>query len=279
MRSTPQVSDRRKPAWAGLLAAAVDGVRAGAAGALASPVALVGRSLFYVVLMLIISAFWDLAARHPAAGALAHVPEAGLAIYAGATEWLVLSVAPIHLRLEDDIRLGALEAGLLRPKPHLLMAVAESFGVALVRQITLGGVALALLLISGRTAPPWLALVGLAALGPGAALIGTMAFAGAGATAFWARRSLAAYLVLQKASFLLGGLLAPVSLYPPLLARVAAASPFAAQLYWPARLTLEPSVRVFGVAVLSQLVWLALLGIGAGALWRAGVRKLLREGV
>jgi ABC-2 type transport system permease protein len=160
-----------------------------------------------------------------------------------------------------------------------VMAVAESLGVTLVRQAVLGAVALALLALSGRAGPPWPVIAGLAILGPAGALIGILAFAAAGATAFWARRCLAAYLVLQKASFLLGGLMAPVTLYPPLLARLAAASPFAAQIYWPASLTLEPSLRVFGIAVAGQLLWLVLLGAGTGALWRMGVRKLLREGV
>jgi ABC-2 type transport system permease protein len=278
VKSTLPVSSRREPAPAGLAAVALGAVRAGAAGALASPASLVGRGLFYVVLMLIISAFWDLAARQPAAGALAHVPAAGLALYVGATEWMVLSVAPIHLRLEDDIRSGVLESRLLRPKPHLVMAVAESYGVTLVRLAALGAVALALLWLSGRPAPPWPVIAALAILGPLGGLIGILAFAAAGATAFWARRCMAAYLVLQKASFLLGGLMAPVTLYPPLLARVAAATPFAAQIYWPARLMLEPSWRVFALAALSQLVWLALLAAAAGAIWAAGVRKLLREG-
>ena len=38
---------------------------------------------------LIISAFWDLAARHPAAGALAHVPEAGLGLVAARSHLVV----------------------------------------------------------------------------------------------------------------------------------------------------------------------------------------------
>ena len=278
MTSTRTLALTRPDPAASSLRAALQAVRIGAAGALASPAGLVGRCLFYVILMTILSAFWDVVARHPAAGALAHAPKAGLALYVGVTEWMTLGAAPIHLRLEDDIRFGALETALLRPKPYLLLKIAESFGVCLARLGALGAVGLALLALSGRQPPPWPALAALVLLGPLAALQGTLIFAFAGLSTFWARRSLAAYLVLQKLSFLLGGLVAPVTLYPPWLEAIAKASPFAAQLYWPASLTLEPSVRVFALALASLLAWLALLGLALTALWRAGLAKILREG-
>jgi ABC-2 type transport system permease protein len=258
--------------------AAIEAARIGAAGALASPTGLVGRSLFYVILMLIISAFWDVAARHPAPGALAHAPAMGLAIYVGVTEWMTLAAAPIHFRLEDDIRSGAIEAQLLRPKPYLVMKIAESFGASLARMAALGATALALLALSGRQPPPLPVFAALMLLGPLAALISILGFTLAGLSALWARRALAAYLVLQKMSFLLGGLLAPVTLYPPWLAGLAKASPFAAQLYWPAALTLEPSLRVFALALASQIVWLALMGAAVAALWRAALGRILRLG-
>jgi ABC-2 type transport system permease protein len=278
VRSTPQLALRPEGAIAAGVRAAAEAVRIGFAGALASPAGLIGRSLFYVILMVILSSFWDTVARHPAAGALAHAPAAGLALYVGVTEWMTLGVAAIHLRIEDDIRSGAIEAALLRPKPYLVMKLAESFGVCLARLLALGAVALALLALSGRAPPPAPVFAALLLLGPLAALQGTLIMALAGLSALWARRSLAAYLVLQKLSFLLGGLVAPVTLYPPWLAALAKASPFAAQLYWPASLTLEPSPGVFALALTSQLAWLALTGLALAGLWRAALGRILQEG-
>ena len=279
MRSTPQHALRLEPALAPDVRAAVAAVRLGFAGTLASPAGLAGRCLFYVILMVILSSFWDVVARHPAADALAHAPKLGLAIYVGVTEWMTLGAAPIQLRIEDDIRSGAIETALLRPKPYLAMKLAESFGACLARLSALGATALALLALSGRTPPPWPVFAAFLLLGPLAALVGTLVMALAGLTAIWARRSLAAYLVLQKLQFLLGGLIAPVTLYPPWLVAIAKASPFAAQLYWPAALTLEPSPRLFALALVSQLAWLVLLGLALAALWRAVLRKILRQGV
>jgi ABC-2 type transport system permease protein len=258
--------------------AALNAVRLGASGLVASPAVLVGRSLFFILLLIVLSSFWDVVGRARVHGALAHVPTVGLALYVGVTEWMTLSVPALHLRLEDDIRFGALETHLLRPKPYLLMRISEAAGAMLVRLGVLGVVALALLALSGRPGPAWPVYAGLLVLGPLGALNGLLTSAITGLTAFWTRRVIAAYLVIQKLSFLLGGLIAPVTLYPPWLARIAELSPFAGQLYWPAALTLAPSPRTFVLALISEAVWIPALALAAAALWRAGLRRTLRRG-
>jgi ABC-2 type transport system permease protein len=85
-----------------------------------------------------------------------------------------------------------------------------------------------------------------------------------------------AFLILQKMLFLLGGLFAPVTLYPAWLARLAVASPFAAHLYWPASLTVTPTAPQMAEAVGAQLVWIVALAGLAALIWRAGLRKVLR---
>ena len=101
-------------------------------------------------------------------------------------------------------------------------------------------------------------------------------------SSFWLRNNLPAYLAMQKAGFLFGGLLAPITLYPAWRAGPALWSPFAAHLYWPASLTLLPHDGVAGVlgpALLVQGTWIVLLGLAVAGLWRAGLRRVLREGV
>ena len=85
-------------------------------------------------------------------------------------------------------------------------------------------------------------------------------------------------LVIQKLMFLLGGLYAPVTLYPAAMEATAKVSPFAAHLYWPAALTQEASVEVFLTGVGWQLIWIAILSAGCFALWRTGLAKILRTG-
>jgi ABC-2 type transport system permease protein len=251
--------------------------RLGAASALAGWPVLVGRAGFYALLMVVLTALWDkVIAEHLPGTLAAALPAGGLALYIGVTEWVGLSVPAIHLRLEDDIRSGSLEAHLLRPKPYLVQRIAEAQGAMLVRLMVTGFAGLAMLTASGRPWPSPVTIGLLAILGPLGATIGILLFTIAGLSAFWARRTLPVFLVLQKMLFLLGGLFAPITLYPEWLARLGALSPFAAHLYWPAVQTIGPSPSGAAAALASQVAWIGLLSAIIAVIWRAGLRRLLR---
>lgn len=272
MTSTLAVVDARRgagAAWAAL--------RVGAGETLAAWPVLAGRCVFFVILLLVLSALWDKVAAEQLPGTLAYaLPAGGLALYIGATEWVTLSLPATHLRLEDDIRSGGLEPHLLRPKSYLMQVLSQNLGAAFVRLAALGITALALLAASGRAWPPAEAFPRLLVLGVLGVVVGVLLYALAGLMAFWARRVLPFQLVIQKLMFLLGGLYAPVTLYPPLMEAVAKASPFAAHLYWPAAMTMDPDLFLIGLGW--QLLWIGVLSAACIAIWRAGLAKVLRRG-
>ena len=282
MKSThPAINSARAPRRApalntlrGLFAAA----RMGAAGTLAGWPVLLGRGTFYIVALCILAALWDKVGAQRVPGALT-LPAGGLVIYVGATEWIMMSIPAIHLRLEDDIRSGALEIHLLRPKLYLLQKIAETVGGLAARTSVIALSALALLLVSGRAAPSSSAVAAIVVLGLVGGVVIVLLYAVTGLAAFSVRRTLPVYLIVQKMLFLLGGLFAPVSFYPRWLARISEASPFAAALYWPALQTLTPSAPLFWRALALQLIWIGLLSGLAAIVWRAGLRKVLRQGV
>ena len=138
--------------------------------------------------------------------------------------------------------------------------------------------ALVLLAVSGREPPPWEAFAYIVPLGVLGVVVGILLYALAGLMAFWARRTLPFQLVIQKLMFLLGGLYAPVTLYPPLLEAVAKASPFAAHLYWPSIQAIATSREDFLTGLIWQGVWIVALSSACLWLWRAGLAKVLREG-
>jgi len=109
--------------------------------------------------------------------------------------------------------------------------------------------------------------------------VGLLLFTLVGLTAFWLRRVLPALLITQKLIFLLGGLFAPIALYPPWLHAIAAATPFAAHIAFAGEAMLAPSWTQFARALAAQLAWIAVLGALAALMWRAGLAKTLREGV
>jgi ABC-2 type transport system permease protein len=251
--------------------------RIGAVAALSGRFVLLGRALFYLLVMVILGMFWDTVAAEHAGDAL-RLPS-GIVLYVGIAEWITLSVPAIHLRLEDDIRSGAIEAHLLRPMPYLLGQISETIGGMAVRLGVLGLSSIVALLVCGRSGPSpaaWPLIAVLALLG---GTVHVMLVAIAGLSTFWVRRSLAAYLILQKLTFLLGGLFAPVTLYPAWLARIAEFSPFAASLYWPAVIALERDAATVLTAFAAVLCWIALLTLLCACIWRAGMRRLLTRGI
>ena len=284
-----------------LLRSALAMAHIGAAATLSARAVLLGRVLFYLLVLVILGMFWDTVAAEHANTALA-LPS-GIVLYVGVAECITLSVPAIHLRLEDDIRSGAIEAHLLRPMPYLLGQIGETVGGMAVRLAVLGLGGLVAMLVFGRSVPfdvgsdapsavgsdalsaaiwhapsaaVWPLVVLLALLG---GTVQVMLVAIAGLSTFWVRRSLAAYLIMQKLIFLLGGLFAPVTLYPTWLARLAELSPFAASLYWPAVLTLERDAATIGAAFVAVVAWIAILGLLCGCIWRAGMRRLLTRSV
>ncbi len=264
----------------GASAAALSAFALGMRRSFANWPVLMGRMGFYLVAMAVLSALWDAVAAQRLAGTLASaLPPGGLTLYVGATEWITFSTAAIHLRLEDDIRLGALEPHLLRPKPYLLQKIADTLGDSFGRYFALGAVALIALALSGRAAPPAIAFVYLAILGVFAIVVGVLLLTLTGLSAFWVRRVLPPYLIMQKSIFLLGGLFAPISLYPAWFYRFAMATPFPSYLFLPSRQMIEPSAAGFAQTLLVQLFWIAVLSGLTALVWRAGLRKVLREGL
>jgi ABC-2 type transport system permease protein len=251
----------------------------GARQALAAWPVLLGRVMFFLLILVVLGALWDKVAAEQVTPLAATLPPGGLVVYLGVTEWVTVSVVAIERLLEDDIRSGGLEPYLLRPRSYLLQRVAPAVGETLVRLAVLGAAGLAALVLSGRTLPApgvWPALLVLGVLG---CILGMLLYVLAGLAAFWMRRVLPVTLIIQKLDFLLGGLAAPVSLYPDWLFNIAAATPFGAHLYWVGVQVLTPSLGLFLAGAGRQILWIAVLAALCALMWRAGLRKLLKEGL
>jgi ABC-2 type transport system permease protein len=278
MRSMPSMLHRD----ASLLNAAASAIAAatlGASQALAAWPVLIGRVTFYLLILVVLGALWDKVAAEQVTPLARLLPPGGLAVYLGVTEWVTLSVVAIERRLEDDIRHGGLEPYLLRPKSYLLQRVAPAMGETMVRLAVLGAAGLAALAMSGRAPPApgaWPALLLLGILG---CVLGTLLYLLVGLAAFWMRRILPAMLIVQKLDFLLGGLAAPISLYPDWMFEFAKATPFGAHLYWVGVQVLTPSPSLFLTGVGWQILWIIVLSALCALLWQAGLRRVMKEGL
>jgi ABC-2 type transport system permease protein len=270
---------RSEASLANVVASTFAAAHLGAAQALAAWPVLIGRVMFYLLILVVLAALWDKVAAEQVTPLAGMLPNGGLAIYIGVTEWVTLSIIAIERRLEDDIRNGGLEPYLLRPQSYLLQRVAPALGETMVRLVVLGTVGIAAVAISGRPLPALGVLLALIVLGSLGCVVGTLLYVLVGLAAFWMRRVLPAMLIVQKLSFLLGGLVAPISLYPGWLFSIAKATPFGAHLYWVAVQTMAPSARLFWIGIGWQVLWSMVLGALCTAVWRAGLRKALRDGL
>lgn len=271
------------PSAAATLRAVAAMARMGAANALAAPTALASRALFFLLVMVVIGRLWGLvAAERVATGLVNELPAQGLLLYVGVTEWIALSVPAIHLHLEDDFRRGALESRLLQPPSPLLLRLGEAVGGMGARMAVIGSAGIAAMLLSGQAMPTLAAWPWLLALGLLGGMIGVLLQAMVGLSSAWLRSSTPIFLTVQKACFLFGGLLAPVTLYPHALEVASKWSPFGAHLYWVGAIAIaspDALPALTAKALSFQLAWLALLGVLTAVLWRRALGQVLREGL
>jgi ABC-2 type transport system permease protein len=226
---------------------------------------------FYVVVVTVLSALWR-AAAESGHGTVAGYSAAALTWYITASEAATVS---LNIRLieqiGDDIASGAVATELLRPASVLGVRMASSIGNALPRLAAclVVGAGMALVTVGG---PPSAGAFALAlpalVLAVACNLAAQHLFA---AAAFWIRDARSTWFLYQKFVFILGGMLLPLEVLPDGLHRVAAALPFAAMAYAPARLLsghFEPALLA------GQLAWLLALSFLAVTAFAAGERRL-----
>jgi ABC-2 type transport system permease protein len=223
--------------------------------------AVVGRIAFLGVIVLVFSRLWEVVL---ARGAIAGASRVEFLWYLAITEWVVLSVPPLHLDLESDIRSGEVAARLPRPVSYLGARLAEAAGQMVVRLGLLApaGFAFAFALAGGFPAD----VRGLALAAPLGVLscgLGLAACAAIGLCAFWLADASPVYWIWQKALFVLGGLLLPLEIYPEWLRGVAAWTPFSAMVNGPGRMAFgfDPAAAAIVAAKLSAWGVLAALSL------------------
>lgn len=239
--------------------------------------AVLARVSFYAVILFVLSRLWE--AVFESAGDT-DLQSHQVVWYLAITEWIVLSAPPIHTDVEDEVRRGDLVYRLARPVAYPLARLAEGTGDLLVRMGTMAvaGFGLACLLTGQLPTEPRL-MLWLIPLGLLAGLLTLLMFFIIGLTSFWLHDCRPIYWIWQKCGFILGGLLVPLSLYPPWLRSLAIDSPFAAIIYGPGSIALglssagalEVLLRLAGWIVITALLLhltfrrsLARLEIGGG---------------
>lgn len=249
--------------------------RLGFRQARAEPGELLGRALFFVLILGVFSAVWRAVAESDLSAAR---QPAELLWYLAMTEWVLMSAPSVHFQMEEDIRRGDVAYEIARPASWVGSRLAHGLGALAVRApvMLLVACAAAWTLAGPPMRPPGLGIA--IAFGLVAAVVITLFHVAIGVAAFWLGDVAPAYWIWQKLLFVLGGLLLPLQFYPALFVRVARLTPFPALLAGPASLATRAPLMPAGVLALTLALWaFAGWGIVHAAFGRA-VRRLQVNG-
>lgn len=184
----------------------------------------------------------------------------------------------LMVRIGDDLRAGDLTSELLRPVTLVWMITSREVGRSIIRFALSLPVCCGVAWLIAGPPPSWGGLALLALTGPLAVLVQMLIVMAASASALWLGDSTAAWFVLQKLVFLLGGMLLPLEFWPGGVGDVLTVLPWAATAYVPAHLAVDPSLARLAELVALQAFWVAAF-VGLTALaWRRGERRLMRVG-
>jgi viologen exporter family transport system permease protein len=248
--------------------------RVGLAGARAEPGKTYAGIVFLFVILGVFSALW----RAVGAGGSGSGTRETMVWYLAMTEWVLFSAPLLHFDVEADVRRGDVAYQIARPVSYLGSHLARGIGAMVLRAPVLLAAACAAGVVFGGRPPHPAAIVRIVVIGAAAAVVMSAWYVSIGLLAFWLGDIAPVYWIWQKLTFVLGGLLLPLSFYPDVVVRIATFTPFPALLTGPASFVLGRPL--FGTIKLLGLLtlWFVVASVLAVALFRRATRTLQLNG-
>ena len=231
-------------------------------------------SVFYVLILYVFVQLWTVLGNTRGFG-VEGFGTRELVWYLMASEAIMMGRARFEGETDEEVKTGAIAYYLNKPYHYILFKLASYWGETALRMalnIVIGSV-VALATVGPIPTKPTQLLAALAC----SALALTMNFfisMALSLSAFWVEDTAPFFWIYSKLLFVLGGLFAPMEVYPQFLARVARATPLNYVLYAPARLFVQFDMAFFVNALLMQAVWIAALALLVLGLYGVGVKRL-----
>jgi ABC-2 type transport system permease protein len=237
--------------------------------ALAARAAVLARLGLYLVLMVVFSRLWEAVGAGTAAVGLS---AAQILWYFGITELVVIGTPFLYLPIEEDVRRGDIACRIARPVSYVGSRIAEGAGEMAVRFLWLAVLGLLCVrLLAGRFPEDPRGLLLALPIAFVAAFVLVVVQACVGLSAIWLQEAAPVHWIVQKLTFVFGGLLFPLEIYPDWLRSIAEATPFGALVHGCASLVFrfDPLaaartalvVGAWGAAVLALAFWLQRRGL------------------
>ncbi len=233
------------------------------------------RALLLVVLVFILTQLWKTTFSARGATRLSGFSISDMVWYLVAAEAIAMSLPALTRRVDQEVRSGQLAYLLGRPCNYVLYHFSQYLGERLVRLVmnAIVGSILALLIVG----PPHFTWMGLAAWPLAAFLalcIDFVAYATIGLFAFWTENTESFSLIFSRLTLVLGGVLAPLEIFPQPLRSIAQALPFSAILYGPSRTLVHFDLASFIRLLEQQALMIAIGGLILFAVYQIAIRRV-----
>ncbi|MBO0789615.1 MAG: ABC-2 family transporter protein, partial [Ktedonobacteraceae bacterium] len=192
-----------------------------------------------------------------------------------AAETVAMSLPSLTRRIDQEVRSGQLAYLLGRPCSYVLYNFAHYLGERLVR-LTMNAIvgAVLALLMAGPPHFTWQGVLAWPLVTLLALCIDFVFHFSIGLLAFWSEETQSFSLIFSRLTLVLGGVLAPLEIFPEPLRSIAQALPFSAILYGPARTLVHFEADRLPGLLLQQGLTLAVGCVILLAIYRIAVRRV-----
>ena len=237
------------------------------------------RGLFLIVLIFVLGQLWKTTYSARGAKLLSGFSISDMIWYLAAAETIATSMPALTRRIDQEVRSGQLAYLLGRPCSYIFYNFAQYMGERLVRLtingIVAGGVALVFVGLPHLT---WMGVVAWPLAVFMALCIDFVAYFSIGLLAFWTEDTNSFSFVFSRLTLVLGGVLAPLEIFPQPLRSIAQALPFSAILYGPARTLVHFELYPFLGLLEQQCITVAVGCVIMLAIYSVAIRRVSING-
>jgi len=195
------------------------------------------------------------------------------------TEAVVTSPRKIVEVIGEKVQSGEITNSLTKPYNFILFEYANSMGQAIINFTTafIAGSIIAGIFIGGFhiqwTTLPLVAIVIILGLTLHFLIMALLAI-----FSFWIEDAKALNFIYDKVVFVLGGMLAPLEIFPHWLEQITKYLPFSYIAYYPAKLWVQFSMNSFWNVIVGELVWIIVLIITLVIVYHICIRNISING-
>ncbi|HET8853141.1 MAG TPA: ABC-2 family transporter protein [Ktedonobacteraceae bacterium] len=233
------------------------------------------RALLLIVLVFILSQLWKTTFASRGVKTLSGFSIADMVWYLILAESIAMSLPALTRRIDQEVRSGQLAYLVGRPCNYVLYNFAQYLGERIVRFVMnlLVGIVLAFILV-GMPHFTWMGMVAWPLVVFLALCIDFVAYMTIGLLAFWTENTDSFSLIFSRLTLVLGGVLAPLEIFPQPLRSIAQALPFSTILYGPSRTLVHFEFDRFVALLGQQMLVLAVGGLILFAMFQVAIRRV-----